>query len=114
MIKLPKSASAWDTPGFRDALKQEIEQLDAAMLPLQQGLSVSSLVTQRPFQVMILSAREEAGSIQAKAGIFYTGVIAGCSCADDPSPVDEQNEYCEVLLAIDRHTAATTVTLVAE
>jgi hypothetical protein len=114
MIKLPKSASAWDTPGFRDALKQEIEQLDAAMLPLQQGLSVSSLVTQRPFQVMILSAREEAGSIQAKAGIFYTGVIAGCSCADDPSPVDEQNEYCEVLLAIDRNTAATTVTLVAE
>ena len=114
MIKLPKSASAWDTPSFRDALKQEIEQLDAAMLPLQQGLSVSSLVTQRPFQVMILSAREEAGSIQAKAGIFYTGVIAGCSCADDPSPVDEQNEYCEVLLAIDRNTAATTVTLVAE
>ena len=114
MIKLPKSASAWDTPGFRDALKQEIEQLDAAMLPLQQGLSVSSLVTQRPFQVMILSASEEAGSIQVKAGIFYTGVIAGCSCADDPSPVDEQNEYCEVLLAIDRNTAATTVTLVAE
>jgi hypothetical protein len=114
MIRLPDSLNAWGTPGFRDALKQEIEQLDAGLLPLQQGLSRSSYVTERPFQVMLLGADEAAGSIQVRAGIFYTGVIAGCSCADDPTPVDELNEYCEVLLVIDRQTAEATVSLSEE
>ncbi len=114
MIGLPKSLEAWGTPGFRDVLKQEIEQLDAGLLPLQQGLSRSSYVTERPFQAMLLGADEAAGSIQVRAGIFYTGVIAGCSCADDPTPVDELNEYCEVLLVIDRHTAEATVSLSEE
>ncbi|MHB0973597.1 MAG: hypothetical protein ACYC0P_05060 [Thiobacillus sp.] len=114
MNRLPKSLHAWNTPAFRDVLKREIEQLDAATLPLQQGLSSSSHVTDRPFQAMIISVGEDAGLIRAKAGIFYTGVIAGCSCADDPTPIDEQTEYCVVQFDIDRTTAETTVTLLAE
>ena len=43
---------------------------------------------------MLLSASEDAGLLRVKAGIFYTGIIAGCSCADDPTPIDELNEYC--------------------
>ncbi len=114
MIRLQKSLNAWGTPEFEAILKHEIEQLDAASLPLQQGLSVSSYVTDRPFQVMLVSVNEDADQIRIKAGIFYTGVIAGCSCADDPTPVDELNEYCMVQLCIDRITAETTVTLLAE
>ena len=114
MTRLPKSLNAWGTPEFKEILKREIEQLDAGNFPLQQGLSASSHVTDRPFQAMIIGASEEAGLIRVKAGIFYTGVIAGCNCADDPSPVDEQNEYCVVQLIIDRMTAETTVTLLAE
>lgn len=114
MIRLPKSVNAWGTSGFRETLKQEIEQLDAALLPLQQGLSVSSHVAERPFRAMILGVSEAAGLLHVKAGIFYTGVIAGCSCADDPTPVDEQNEYCEVLLVIDRQTADAAVSLLPD
>lgn len=114
MVRLPNSLNAWGTPEFEEILKQEIEQIDAGHLPLQQGLSASSYVTDRPFQAMIIGVSEEAGLIRVKAGIFYTGVIAGCNCADDPSPVDEQNEYCVVQLIIDRMTAETTVTLLAE
>ena len=114
MIKLPNSLSAWGTPGFKDVLKQEIEQLDAECLPLQQGLSVSSYVTDRPFQAMIISVSEAAGLIRVKAGFFYTGVIAGCSCADDPTPVDEMNEYCVAQLDIDRVTGETAVQLLDE
>lgn len=114
MSRLPESLQAWNTPGFEDVLKREIEQLDADCLPLQQGLSASSHVTDRPFQAMILGVREEAGLIRARAGIFYTGVIAGCSCADDPTPMDEQAEYCVLLFDIDRVTAETTVTLLEE
>lgn len=114
MIQLTQSLAAWGTPAFREVLKQEIEQLDAGLLPLQQGLSASSYVTDRPFQTMIIGLSEEAGLIRVKAGIFYTGVIAGCSCADDPTPIDEQNEYCVVRFDIDKATAATVVTLLAE
>jgi len=114
MIRLPDALKAWGTPGFEAILKREIEQLDAALLPLQQGLAVSSHVTDRPFQAMVISVREDTGMIHAKAGIFYTGVIAGCSCADDPTPIDERNEYCVVQFDIDRATANTTVRLLAE
>ena len=109
-----KLAERLGTPGFKDVLKQEIEQLDAECLPLQQGLSVSSYVTDRPFQAMIISVSEAAGLIRVKAGFFYTGVIAGCSRADDPTPVDELNEYCVAQLDIDRMTGETAVQLLDE
>ena len=114
MIRLPASLNAWGTPEFETVLKREIEQVDAGLLPLQQGLSASSYVTDRPFQARIISVREDAGQIRVKAGIFYTGVIAGCSCADDPTPIDAQTEYCVVQISIDRTTADATVTLLKE
>lgn len=114
MIELPKSLNAWGSPGFKDVIKREIEQLDKHRLPLQQGLARSSHVTDSPIQAMILSVKEEAEHISVKAGIFYMGVIAGCSCADDPSPVDEQNEYCVIRFLIDKSTAEATATLLPE
>jgi hypothetical protein len=114
MIRLPQSLEAWGTPEFRDVLRGEIERIDAALLPLQQGLTASSHVTDRPFQAIVLGAGEDAGVIRAKAGIFYTGIIAGCSCADDPTPIDEQTEYCVLRLDIDRTTGEATVTLEAD
>jgi hypothetical protein len=114
MIRLPTSLNAWGTPEFKDVIRQEIAQMDATELPLQQGLTHSSHVTERPFQAMLLSATEDAGLLRVKAGIFYTGIIAGCSCADDPTPIDELNEYCVVRFDIDMKTAATTVTLLEE
>lgn len=114
MMRLPKSLDAWGTLGFRDALKQEIEQLDAGLLPLQQGLRFSSYVTDKPFQAVLLGASEAAGLLAVRVGIFYTGVIAGCSCADDPTPVDELNEYCEVQFLIDTQTGEAAVGLLSE
>ena len=60
---------------------------------------------------MIISVADDPDHIHVKAGIFYTGIIAGCSCADDPTPVDEQAEYCEVRLEINKATAATAISL---
>lgn len=114
MVQLNKSVIAWGTPEFKDVLQQEIAQLDRDLLPLQQGLTISSHVTDRPVQAMILDSSEDADLIRVKAGIFYTGIIAGCSCADDPTPIAEQNEYCVLQFCIDKTSAETTVTLVAE
>ncbi len=114
MIRLTETLNAWRTPDFNDTLKKEIEQLDAGQLPLQQGLSTGSYAIDDIFNVMIISVSEEPNFIRAKAGIFYSGIIAGCSCADDPTPVNEESEYCVVQLDINKQTAETTVVLLAE
>lgn len=114
MIRLANSLKVWGTPNFNDVLKKEMEQQDVDLLPLQQGLSTGSYAVTDAFEVMIISISEETDFIRAKAGIFYAGIIAGCSCADDPTPVDKHSEYCEVLIDINKVTAEATVALLAE
>ena len=114
MPQLNMALSAWETPQFNEVLKNEIRQLGTAALPLQQGLSRSSYVSGDKFDVIVLSTVEEPGIIRVKTGIFYQGVIAGCSCADDPTPVGEQTEYCVVQFEIDKQSAEAKVTLLEE
>jgi hypothetical protein len=111
MIRLPKSAAAWGAAAFTDVLKRELGAMGADQLPLQQGMSTGSHAMDRRISVMIISVADDPDHIHVKAGIFYTGIIAGCSCADDPTPVDEQAEYCEVRLEINKATAATAISL---
>jgi hypothetical protein len=111
MVQLPESAAAWGTSGFTDALKRDLCAMGAGQLPLQQGMSTGSHAMDTRLSVMIISIADDPDHIHVKAGIFYTGSIAGCSCADDPTPVDEHSEYCEVRLEIDKSTAATVISL---
>lgn len=113
-IRMPDSLHAWSSDAFRPVFKQEAEQLDAICLPLQQGLSRSSVVADSPFSVVLMAAEEDAQQIRIKAGIIYAGIIAGCSCADDPTPVDEITEHCEVLFTISKANAETQVTLLEQ
>ena len=110
-MKLSKALQANHSPEFNKALKNEIQDLDPTLLPLQQGLSLSSYVGKTPFSAVIMNISEETDYIKIKVGIFYTGIIAGCSCSDDPSPTDEQNEYCDLLFRVNKNTADTEVEL---
>ncbi len=114
MIRLVEVLNAWGTPEFSATLKAAIEGMDASQLPLQQGLATTSYAVDTRLKAMIISVSEERDFIRAKAGIFYSGIIAGCSCADDPTPVDEQHEYCEVQLDIDKRTAEARITLLPD
>lgn len=114
MLHFPHALAAWPSPAFKDAMKAEIEALDPGLLPLQQGLRLSSYANPDSVAAVILAVAEVPARLRVKAGLFYTGIIAGCSCADDPTPVDVINEYCEVLFEIERNTAAASVALVAE
>ena len=107
MIRLPESLNAWKTPDFKAALKREMARL-APSLPLQQGLSGSSHALDEGVEAVVHQVSESDGRIHARVGIFYSGVIAGCSCADDPTPVEPQTEYCELDVFIDKATAAAT------
>ena len=113
MIKLIKTLQAHNSESCKQIAKIEIENISSDLLPLQQGLSLSSYVGNSPFKAIILNITNEDGLV-VKAGIFYTGIIAGCSCSDDPSPTDEQNEYCELLFKINKDTAVTSVKLLED
>lgn len=113
-IALPAAAGAWGTAAFRTTLKRELEALPPAALPLQEGLSASSYALDEPVTAVVIAAEAAAGAIRARVGLFYQGIIAGCSCADDPTPTEPQNEYCEVELAIDPASGAATVGLASD
>jgi len=101
---LPESLAAWQTPAFTATFCREVAQLAHGTLPLQQALAIGSHVVERSPQVMVLSIDSSDCHLEIKAGIFFNTVIAGCNCADDPTPVEENNEYCELLFRIDRQT----------
>ena len=111
MIKLLNALAAWGTPGFENALKEEIHKIDTELLPLQEGLSQSSHVSEGDISVVILNVTETENVIRAKTGIIYAGIIAGSCCTDDPTPMSDQTEYCEVQFEINKMTAETTVTI---
>ena len=111
MIKLTNSLNAWNTPEFEQILKNEIEKLDPAQLPLQQGLAQSSYVSDEKFSITIMNVSESENDIHIKTGVFYSGIIAGSCCSDDPTPVCTETEYCDLLFVIDKTNAEATVTL---
>ena len=114
MIRLPESLAAWGSPAFNEIFKKETARLDANSLPLQQGLALSSHVADSPFSVILMNMTDDPVSIQIKAGILYAGIIAGCSCADDPTPISGQTEYCEVMFEINKLTSQATVSLMED
>lgn len=113
MIRFAKARAAWGTSGFENILKKEVERLDVALLPLQQGLASGNYVLDESIKTMMISCAESADAIQVRAGIFYQSTIAGCSCTDDPTPAHVYNEYCEIQLEINKETAEAHIKLLS-
>ena len=114
MNQFTRSLSAWGTTDFKAVVKREIELLSVTGLPLQQGLTIGSYALDKDIEAMILNVRESDEFIHVKAGIFYKAIIAGCSCSDDPTPIDECNEHCEVMIDIHKASGAATITLLPD
>lgn len=111
MILFTQSLAAWKTPAFESVFKQEICQLEKDALPLQAALSQSSHVSDSAIDPVVLTINEGQDGINIKTGVFYSGIIAGSCCADDPTPVCEQTEYCELLFSINKASAEVSITL---
>ena len=101
-------------PDFEAVFKMELLSYDPGLLPLQQGLAYSSYALTDGLKVIVLSSEENKNTLLIKAGIFYNGIIAGCNCADDPTPDELYPEYCELMFAINRSNAETRISLVQE
>jgi len=114
VIVLPESLQAWNSPAFEDIFKSEVGRLENSQLPLQKGLKHSSYVSDSEFNVVILKTSETSENLSIKTGVFYAGVIAGSCCADDPTPLDEQTEYCVIQFAINKLTAEAKIILLRD
>jgi hypothetical protein len=101
-------------PAVEAVIKRELEHLDPGHLPLQQGLAGTSYAFENKISAMVIRVADGDQSIRIRAGLFYTGILSGCSCADDPTPVEEQNEYCEVSIEIDKAGARARISLVRD
>ncbi len=108
-LALPRSLRACHRDDFATVLKQELATLDPDVFPLQQGLRHSSHAITDDLTFIVLKQHRDGETLTVKVGIFYRGVIGGCQCADDPTPADSIDEYCEVIVTIDRHSARCTL-----
>ena len=111
MPRLTHSKDSWNTQNFSESFKQEVSQLNSETLPLFAAMSVGSHVIDDKLQVLILNSSETATHIIVKAGVFFSSIIAGCACDDDPTPVNENPEYGEMLFTIDKQSAETAIAL---
>lgn len=80
-------------------------------LPLQQALTSGSVASKENLQISINRTRQLQHSLVVDTGIFYSSIIAGCNCADDPTPTDLINEYCELRFSIDLDSAETHISI---
>ncbi len=107
-LRFPDTLHAWDTPEFEAVFKRELVQ-QAAQLPLQQCVSRGSHATDAPPVVVAVQVQATPQKLRIRTRVMFSSVIAGCSCADDPTPQSEFTECAELLVEIDRGTAQASI-----
>ena len=99
MIKFINSLHDRESNSFSKMLKNEIENFATGTLPLEQGTSQGGYVDDSNITATVLRVSDNQNLIHAHVGIFFTEIVVGCGCGDDPMPI---NAYCEMLVMIDK------------
>jgi len=102
MPKFTNALRDWTTDSFKQTLKKEIENLKTGTLPLEHGILQGGHIDDSNITATILNSTENSSIIKTRAGIFFTEVVGGCNCNDDPIEI---NAYCEIRISIDKTTA---------
>lgn len=99
--RLPAVLAAWGSDDFNAVCRREIAALGDA-LPLQAGLRRGAYALSGTPEVMLQAVETHPDRLRLRVGLFYSSLTPGCSCADDPTPLDEEREYCRLQLDITR------------
>ena len=102
VFKLVDSVGAFGTPTFAEVLRRELLGLPDGVLPIpgEQG----GLIDPESLGLTLLSSCADAERIEVVVGVFFTEIVGGCSCGDEPFEV---NSYTELRLRIERADGAT-------
>jgi hypothetical protein len=101
--RLADTLREWPRGSWKSALKGEIEALPSGSLPLETAVTRCGIVDDNDVSVTVINANQNSASIQVKVGVFFTEIVAGCVCGEDPIA---ENGYCELLVHIDKITGA--------
>lgn len=101
--RLPALLEAWNTDRFLPVLKAEMRALGPGVLPLFQGTTQGGLVDDRDIAITLLQASRDEAAVWLEVGVFFSEIVGGCSCGDDPVA---DNAYCELRIRVDCSTAA--------
>lgn len=110
-FSLPDTLAAWSDADFSSVLEAELAALPAGVLPLVRAMSQGSAPGSSPIRITLLGRDSDGEKKVLNVGVFFTSIIAGCSCADDPTPVEELPEYAQLCLIIDPVSGAAEVVL---
>ena len=111
MTALPNALHHWKTEAFAQTLKAEIEGLKSAALPLEKALTQGGVVEDSDISVAVITTAEDEKVIEVKIGVFFTEIVAGCSCGDAPMSI---NAYCQLLVSLDKMTSEASFTLMPD
>ncbi|MFB1489081.1 MULTISPECIES: glucosamine--fructose-6-phosphate aminotransferase [unclassified Thiocapsa] len=105
-FKLVDSVGAFGTPAFAAVLRGELLALPEGVLPIagEQG----GLIDPASLGLTLLSSRADVERIEVAVGVFFTEIVGGCSCGDEPLSV---NGYMELSLRIERTDGAAVILL---
>jgi hypothetical protein len=101
-----------DSDHLNAAFKVAIKSLSLEQLQLQQAVKNGSIALADGITVMVISQQHNNDQLRLKAGIFFRSIIAGCNCADDPSPVETLEEYAEAWFSISKKDGSFRISLV--
>ncbi len=103
---LPDSLSHAILGSPTDRLAQGIaaafKDIPAHSLPLQGCCHQGGAIDDGAVEISVVSVRADAQQIRAELDVFFTEVVGGCSCSDDPVGYPM---CCRMRLRIDRTTA---------
>ena len=101
-LRLVAALQDWDTPRFEQTLKHALEKLAPADLPLSRACNAGGLIEDKRLAVTVISTDAALQAIHVRLGIFFSELVGGCSCGDEPY---SQPVYCQLQVSIDRQTA---------
>lgn len=110
MLTFPRTAQA-DTGEIEATFKEELAATSPDALPLQQGMAHGNVADGDGLSAMVIKTEIDADRIRIHAGLFFSSVVAGCACHNDPTPMGAEAEYSEALFEIERPGGATRVSL---
>ncbi len=112
MIALPRTHQALaEGAALKPALRQDLRALDERALPLQQALRQGSIAVADKLDVMILDCRDSDHGWDIRCTVFFHGIVAGCQCADDPSPEERIDESAQLRIRLSRRDGSAVIRL---
>ena len=100
-----------DHAQFARALGPALDALPAGALPLGSGCTRGGMIDDSALTFSVLAVDEQAGRVAARVGVFFTEVVGGCNCSDDPVAFDA---YCVLEVAFDRATGLAEISAAAD